>query len=273
MGRDNATAGSGKGGQEASPQGSKGQASSEWARSALFHFLRKRRHGFNRAIASSSCITNDPVLDPRDFGWTGELARHWEDIQREAQSIYSHVEAVPPLREISADHRGIIKDNSWRSFFLIGYGIRAEENIARAPRTAELVAGIPGLNSAFFSILAPGAHISRHRGVTKAFVTAHLGVVVPRNWQDCTMQVEDQNLHWREGEWIVFDDTYEHEVWNRTDQHRIVLLCQFARPLRFPGSALAWALMRYVRASPFVREARDNLVDWETAFARAEREE
>ncbi len=213
------------------------------------------------------------MFDARNFPWMAGIAKHWQEIQREAQEIYGHVDAIPPLRDISADHRGIIEDDSWRSFFLIGYGNRIEENIARAPRTAELVSAIPGLNSAFFSILAPGAHISRHRGVTKAFITAHLGVVVPTKWHDCTMQVEDQDLNWREGEWLVFDDTYEHEVWNRTDQHRIVLLCQFARPLRFPGSALAWALMRYVRASPFVREAKDNLVDWETAFARAERGE
>lgn len=255
------------------PQPSGDEKSSDGERSALFHFLRRRRHAINRWIARSSTIPNDPVLDPAGFDWTAEIAAHWQEIRREAQAIYGHIDAIPPLREISPDHRGIIEDDSWRSFFLIGYGNRIEENIARAPRTTELVSRTPGLNSAFFSILAPGAHIARHRGVTKAFMTAHLGVVVPDRWQDCTMQVEKRNLNWREGAWLVFDDTYEHEVWNETDQPRIVLLCQFARPLRFPGSLLAWALMRYVRSSPFVREAKDNLVDWETAFSKAERGE
>ena len=273
MARDDATAGSGLGAAPPPPEGSDEKQSSEWARSALFHFLRRRRHGINRAIARSSTITNDPVLDANQFEWMGGIARHAAEIRAEALAIYHHVEAIPPLREISADHRGIIEDDSWRSFFLIGYGNRVEENIARAPRTAELVSRIPGLNSAFFSIIAPGAHIARHRGVTKAFLTAHLGVLVPEQWHNCTMQVEDRDLNWRDGEWVVFDDTYEHEVWNWTDQPRIVLLCQFARPLRFPGSALAWALMRYVRSSPFVREAKDNLVDWETAFANAERDD
>ena len=273
MAGDDAKAGSGMGVVAPLPQPSGGQSSPDGERSAFFHFLRQRRHGINRAIAKSSLISNDPVLDAGQFAWMDTFAQNWRDIRREALEIYGHIDAIPPLREISADHRGIIEDDSWRSFFLIGYGHRVEENIARAPRTAELVSHIPGLNSAFFSILAPGAHISRHRGVTKAFMTAHLGLVVPDQWQDCTMQVETHDLNWREGEWLVFDDTYEHEVWNRTDQPRIVLLCQFARPLRFPGSALAWALMRYVRSSPFVREAKDNLVDWETAFARAERGE
>lgn len=252
------------------PGGSGDPSSPEGSRSALFRFLKKRRHAINRTIARSSRISNAPVLDPAQFGWMDRIAGQWDVIQREARAIYGHIDAIPPLREISPDHRGIIEDDSWRSFFLIGYGVEVPENMARAPRTAELVAVIPGLNSAFFSILAPGAHISRHTGVTKAFLTAHLGVVVPEKWRDCKMQVDDQDLNWREGEWVVFDDTYEHEVWNDTDQPRIVLLCQFARPLKFPGSALAWAMLRYVRASPFVREAKDNLVDWETAFARAE---
>lgn len=267
------SAGTGTGAAPPPPRRPDGDGSSEANRSALFHFLRRRRHGINRAIARSSRISNDPVLDTALCAWMPEIARHAGEIRAEALAIYRNIDAIPPLRDISADHRGIIEDDSWRSFFLIGYGHRVEENIARAPRTAELVSRIPGLNSAFFSILAPGAHISRHRGVTKAFLTAHLGVVVPQDWQACTMQVEDQDLHWREGEWLAFDDTYEHEVWNETDQPRIVLLCQFARPLRFPGSLLAWALMRYVRSSPFVQEAKDNLVDWETAFARAERAE
>ncbi len=238
-----------------------------------YRFLKKQRHTGNKLIARSSLISNDPVLDPEQFEWTRRLKANWEAIRDEAMAIYQHRDAIPPLREISPDHRRIVQDNSWRSFFLIGYGVRQEENIARAPRTAELVSTIPGLNSAFFSILAPGSVIVPHRGVTKAFITAHLGLSIPKDRDGLWMRVDDPRLNWREGEWLVFDDTYEHEVRNDTDETRIILLCQVARPLRAPGSWMASALMSYVRRSQFVQEAKDNLSGWEAAYAKAERGE
>lgn len=239
----------------------------------IYRFLKRQRRFGNDLIAQSSQISNDPVLDAADFDWAQAIAPHWQDIRDEALAIYRHKDAIPPLREISPDHRRIVKDNSWRSFFLIGYGVRAEENIARAPRTAKLVSRIPGLNSAFFSILAPGTTIVPHRGVTKAFITAHLGLKVPSDSDKLWMRVDDQRIGWREGEWTVFDDTYEHEVRNDTDETRIVLLCQIERPLGFPGKWLAAALMSYVRRSHFVQDARQNMANWEVAYARAERGE
>ena len=249
-----------------------GLLSNDPGRPLHYRFLKRQRHRVNDQIAKSSRISNAPLLDPADFDWTGELAKHWEEIRDEALAIYRHRDAIPPLREISPDHRGIVKDNAWRSFFLIGYGHRQEENIARAPRTAELVNRVPGLNSAFFSILAPGSEITPHRGVTKAFITAHLGLVVPNERDKCWMRVDDRRVGWREGEWTMFDDTYEHEVKNETDETRIILLCQVERPLDQPGKFLAGALMGYVRRSHFVQEAKDNLADWETAYAKAENE-
>ena len=239
-------------------------------RSLVYRWLKQRRHDLNRWGARYSKIPNDPVLMPDQFAWTHEIAPHWKSIRDEALAIYRQVDAVPPLREISPDHRRIAVDNSWRSFFLIGYGNEVPHNIARAPQTYDLVRRIPQLNSAFFSILAPGAKIIRHRGVSKGFFTAHLGLSVPQNWQSCTMQVEDQDLHWREGEWTIFDDTYEHEVSNDTDEPRIILLCQVGRPLHFPANLVAKGMMAYLKRSPFVRDAKAELADWDAAFAKAE---
>lgn len=248
-----------------------GLLSNDASRPLHYRFLKKQRHRVNDAIAASSKISNSPVLDPANFDWTGLIASDWKAIRDEALGVYEHRDAIPPLREISPDHRRIVKDTSWRSFFLIGYGHRQEENIARAPRTAALVSQIPGLNSAFFSILAPGTVIVPHRGVTKAFITAHLGLVIPKDREKLWMRVDQERLHWSEGEWLLFDDTYEHEVRNDTDETRIVLLCQVERPLRQPGKFLADATLAYVRRSHFVQDAKANLADWETAFSKAER--
>ena len=148
------------------------EASDQPKRSFLFKFFQKHRHAINDWLAGFSRISNGPVLNAADFDWTAELAKHSDVIREEALAIYRHQDAIPPLKDLSPDHAGIATDDSWRSFFLIGYGEHIHENIARAPRTAALAEQIPGLNSAFFSILAPGTVIPRHRGVTKAFITA-----------------------------------------------------------------------------------------------------
>ena len=218
---------------------------------------------FDRLIGASSLVATDPVLDVRDFGWTALLRDHWQDIRDEAIAV-SQVGAAPSLAAISPDHRSIAKVGKWRSFFLWGYGYPIDENLARCPKTQALVERIPGLNSAFFSILAPGTHIPAHRGVTKGLITCHLGLVVPRDG-DVRMRVADRIVRWAEGETLVFDDTYDHEVWNDTDGTRVVLLVQFERPLKNPGKWFADLFLGFVRRSAFVQEARANISSWNAA--------
>ena len=219
---------------------------------------------FDRLIGSSSLVSNDPVLDVRDFAWTQVLREHWQDIRDEAVAVALRGEASPSLATISPDHRSIAEVDKWRSFFLWGYGYPIDENLVRCPRTRDLVAQVPGLNSAFFSILAPGTHIPEHRGVTKGLITCHLGLIVPRDG-DVRMRVHDRTVRWAEGETLVFDDTYNHEVWNDTCGTRVVLLIQFERPLRNPGKWFADFFLGFVRRSAFVQDAVRNIGDWNAA--------
>ncbi len=223
---------------------------------------------FDRLIASSSLVANDPVLDVRDFAWTALLRDHWPAIRDEALAV-TQGRAAPSLATISPDHRSIAEVDKWRSFFLWGYGYPIDDNLARCPRTQALVEQIPGLNSAFFSILAPGTHIPAHRGVTKGLITCHLGLIVPRDG-DVRMRVADRVVRWAEGETLVFDDTYDHEVWNDTAGTRVVLLVQFERPLRNPGKWFADFFLGFVRRSAFVQEARDNISSWNAAVKQLE---
>lgn len=220
---------------------------------------------FDRLIAASSIVTNDPVLDVRDFAWTAHLRENWRAIRDEALDVALQGDAAPSLATISPDHRAIARVNMWRSFFLWGYGYAIDENIARCPATSAAVRDIPGLATAFFSILAPGTHIPEHRGVTKGLITCHLGLIVPRDG-DVRMRVGGRIVRWAEGETLVFDDTYAHEVWNETSGTRVVLLLQFRRPLRNPGNIVAGFCLERIRRSAFVQEARDNILKWNEAI-------
>jgi aspartyl/asparaginyl beta-hydroxylase (cupin superfamily) len=229
---------------------------------------KKLRRKVDALIGRSSFVSNAPVLDAQDFAWTRILRDNWQMILDEARAVLEHPEAVPLLDEVSPDHKRIAPAGKWRSFFLRGYGCDIAENMARCPRTTALVRQIPGLNSAFFSILAPGAHIPPHRGVTKGLVTCHLGLIVPHG--NVRMRVDREIVPWAEGETLLFDDTYEHEVWNDTEETRVVLLIQFARPLRAPGKWLADLFLWGVKHTAFVREARDNVALWARNMRRVE---
>ena len=232
-------------------------------RPVIIRYGKHFRGFFDRLIASSSLVPNDPVLDVRDFPWTQHLRDNWQAIRDEAIAAALGNNS-PSLASISPDHRAIAPVNMWRSFFLWGYGYCVEENLERCPVTTATVARIPDLNSAFFSILAPGTHIPAHRGVTKGLITCHLGLIVPKDG-DVRMRVDDRIVRWAEGETLVFDDTYDHEVWNDTGNTRVVLLIQIKRPLRHPGKWIADTFLNVVRRSAFVQEARDNVIAWNDA--------
>ncbi len=243
------------------------------SRPLIIRLGKRLRGAMNRISTAHSKIPNEPILQAADFPWTNRLTKHWKNIAREAESILRHRDAVPPLKDISPDHARIAGDGNWRSFFLIGYGYEVAENCARAPVTAELVRRIPGLNSAFFSILEPGATIPRHRGVTRGLVTCHLGLIVPDQPEKCVMQVEDTDLHWEPGKWLVFDDSCDHEVHNHSDQRRVILLIQVKRPMRLIGRVANDLALWGIRRSPFVQDARRNLTNWEDAYKQAEQNE
>ena len=237
-------------------------------RQALRDFIvnngKKLRGNVNRLLARYSTVGNPPVFDPSVFSWTAMLEEEWQAIRAEALAVLEQREAVPPLQEISPDHARLAAyDNKWQSYFIWGYGYKLAGNADRCPRTTALVEQIPGLKSAFFSIHAPGVHIPRHTGVTCAMITCHLGLLVPQEREKCRIEIEDQTYRWTPGKTLVFDDTYEHEVWNDTEEDRVILLIQFTRPLRSPGKQLASFLMWLIRMSPFVQDAKRAVAKWE----------
>jgi beta-hydroxylase len=238
----------------------------------LYRIGKRLRHRISAVIARSSRVGNTPVYDPALFPWIAGLEARWQEIRAELDSLLALEAAIPPLAEISPDHRRIAPPDKWKSFFLYGYGFAKPENIARCPKTAAAVKDIPGLNSAFFSILAPGAHIPRHRGVTKAILTAHLGLIVPGKREACRMQVDETMLTWQPGKALVFDDTYFHEVWNDTDGQRVILLVQFRRPTGWLGRLVGTIFLAGIRRSRFVQDAKSSLGDWEKAMQKLERE-
>lgn len=221
-----------------------------------------------RSIVRHSLVGDAPLLDRTAFPWLPMLEAGTPSIRSEVDRLLVHRDLLPNLQDISKDQESITTDDRWKAYFLYAFGLRSEANAVRCPLTSALLKRIPGLVTAFFSVLAPGKHIPQHRGVYRGLVRIHLGLKVPKG-EGCRMVIDGHRVTWQEGRAFVFDDCYQHEVWNDTDEERVVLLLDVLRPLPAPVQMLNRALVRAVRASPFVTDAAKSEYEWERRFAEA----
>lgn len=201
---------------------------------------------------------NRVFYDPAAFPWIAAMEKGTAAIQSELALVLRDVDGIPRFPEISAEQARITKGD-WRTFFFFAYGHRVEENCRRCPQTARLLETIPGMTSAMFSILEPGAHLTPHRGPFKGVLRYHLALQVPEPREACGIRVAGEVRHWQEGKSLVFDDTHEHEAWNRSAGTRVVLFVDVVRDLPGPLSAVNRGMIRLIGASPFVRNLVQNV--------------
>jgi aspartyl/asparaginyl beta-hydroxylase (cupin superfamily) len=122
---------------------------------------------------------------------------------------------------------------AWNGIYFYRHGERRTESHALCPRTSSALDALPLARirehapEVMFSVLTPGTHILPHRGVTNTRAVCHLPLVVPEN---CAIVVGGERHDWREGHAVVFDDTYEHEAWNRGSGTRVVLILDVWHP-------------------------------------------
>ncbi|MVA72008.1 aspartyl/asparaginyl beta-hydroxylase domain-containing protein [Agrobacterium vitis] len=217
-------------------------------------------------------LGNPPVYDNATFPWVAEVEKAYPAIRAELDTILLRQSELPSFQDISTDVKTISTDNRWKTFFLLGFGVKSEANIKACPQTWKAMQAIPGLTTVMFSIFEPGKHLPAHRGPYNGVLRLHLGMIVPEPRDQIAIRVKDQICHWEEGKVLIFDDAYEHEAWNHTDKTRVVLFVDFAKPLKFPARLVNWALMNMAIFTPFIREGLDNHNEWEKKFyAEAEK--
>lgn len=199
-----------------------------------------------RAIYANQCfglhypfLPADEFLDREHFPWLPELEAGTPVIREEVlELLASDDPGLSPYVAMPAGTpeniwSGLNNSPAWSALHLWKDGERIDGACARAPRTAEIVerlplAAIPGrAPTVFFSILQAGKHIPPHTGVTNTRTIIHLPLVVPPG---CTFRVGGETREWSEGEAFAFDDTIEHEAWNRSDRDRAVLILDCWNP-------------------------------------------
>jgi aspartate beta-hydroxylase len=181
----------------------------------------------------------EEFLDREHFPWLKELEAGTATIVAELKAILADPEprltpyiSLPP--GVPANKwLGLDKSLDWAAFHLWKEGERFDQACARAPRTAALVESLPICRiegrapNVFFSILKAGSHIPAHTGVTNVRSVVHLPLIVP---EGCEFRVGGETRSWAEGQAFAFEDTIEHEAWNRSDRDRAVLIIDVWNP-------------------------------------------
>jgi aspartate beta-hydroxylase len=166
-------------------------------------------------------LTSEPVWDARRFPWFEQMKRAVPRIRVEYQKLRKARDGF----RIIFPGKGV--EGAWAAAWLWLYGRQIDQNIRRCPSTMAALSGVTRAGWGGFSVMRPGTHVEPHCGSTNAKLRVHVPLVVPRG---CRMRVGDRMVHWKEGEPVVFDDSYEHEVWTTEGEPRCVLMFDIMHP-------------------------------------------
>lgn len=172
-----------------------------------------------------------------EFPWVTEIEAAIPDIRGELEAVVREDQAFSPYIQHDPDRppltSDLLGDPSWSAFHLFEAGAPLPENAGRCPITMEALrcAPMPFIRGrspmALFSLLKPGAHIPPHTGLFNTRLICHIPLILPPN---CSLRVGNQIREWRPGEALFFDDSIEHEAWNRSSETRVVLIFEVWRP-------------------------------------------
>ncbi|GLQ50484.1 aspartyl/asparaginyl beta-hydroxylase domain-containing protein [Dyella flava] len=181
-------------------------------------------------------INTPPVLDTGTyFPGAGKFADAWSTIREEALAIAAErMHAIPRFHEIMPAQAPISANDGkdWRLFILKVYGAEVDKNMAACPTLAQALTLSPDVLSASLSFLAPRKHIPRHRGPFRGVLRFQLGLSVPVDADGrpaAVLSLNDDEHRIGDGQHLLWDDTYPHEVWNHSDEMRVALLLDVRR--------------------------------------------
>jgi aspartyl/asparaginyl beta-hydroxylase (cupin superfamily) len=181
----------------------------------------------------------DEYFERSHFPWLEEIESKTDIIRGELEALlaeggseirpYVAMEPGTPANKWSPlDHK-----LDWGALHLWKDGRRDEAVCAQVPKTAAAVEALPLSDlpgrtpTVFFSLLRPGTHLPAHTGVSNVRAIIHLPLIVPPG---CAFRVGGETREWEVGRAWAFDDTIEHEAWNRSDQLRAILIFDVWNP-------------------------------------------
>lgn len=159
------------------------------------------------------------------------LENHYEEIKNEALGTFNLINGN--LGQDYIDNPDSFYDG-WKTFPLRIFGQNITENMNMCPILSKILNTCKDqVPTAFFSVMEPWKRLDAHYGPFKGILRYHLGLSIPPEESGpCFISVDGINYSWKEGEGVLFDETYLHFVHNDTPYHRIILFLDVKRPFQ-----------------------------------------
>jgi beta-hydroxylase len=204
---------------------------------------------YNALMYLFSAVPAKPLLTDEEIPELKRLAANWEVMREEALKLYDEGYIRTALDNNDIGFNSFFK-RGWKRFYLKWYNQPLASAQALCPRTVALLDEFPMVKGAMFAMLSPKSTLNPHRDPFAGSLRYHLGLVTA-NSDKCWISVDGQRYWWKDGEAVLFDETYIHSVENDTDVTRIILLADIERPLkfRFMQAINGWVSRKMVTAS------------------------
>jgi len=213
----------------------------------------------NCLFYASSSIANTPFISTQKFPELDIVQMNWRNIREEALTLNEKQQIKSSSANDDLGFNSFFK-TGWKRFYLKWYGASLHSARAMCPYTFTLLQQIPSVKGAMFAMLPPGARLVKHRDPFAGSLRYHLGLQTP-NSDECYICVDGENYSWRDGEHVMFDETYLHYAENKTDSNRIVLFLDVKRPVKF--FVVDWinkVFSRFVMAASATKNTEDDKV-------------
>ena len=178
-----------------------------------------------------SKVPSTPYIPVREFPELSVLQENWPTIREEGLRLIEMKKIKASEQNNDAGFNSFFK-TGWKRFYLKWYDASHPSAERLCPQTYALLQGIPSVKAAMFAELPPGAKLNPHRDPFAGSMRYHLGLATP-NDDRCFIEVDGQRYSWRDGQGVIFDETYIHWAENASDSDRLILFCDVERPMRF----------------------------------------
>lgn len=179
--------------------------------------------------------------DRSEFPWIESIEQHTDAIRAECLQLLDdptrnfepYIGEEADRSHGTAPNAHLAGDRKWEACHLLTAGRPIADHAERCPATMAALGRVPlprivGRSPmALFSALQPGTHIRPHHGLFNFRLICHLPLIVPPG---CELRVGNHRRGWSAGEMLIFDDSIEHEAWNRSGELRVVLIFEIWRP-------------------------------------------
>ena len=184
----------------------------------------------NCLIYLFSGVKNRPYQTVEDLPQLQRIRDSWETIREEALALLGAGEVKASERYDDVAFNSFFR-RGWKRFYLEWYGDPLPSAEEQCPKTVEILRGVEGINAAMFTFLPAGSKLMAHRDPYAGSLRYHLGLITP-NDDACYISVDGDRYSWRDGQDVLFDETYLHYAANETDTDRLILFCDVARPMK-----------------------------------------